>query len=147
MDREAPDRRRRIEREFVKTRPKVGRAQDLVNINTNLALPSVKPRCMSYYFNLWIIMYAYYLCITFQELFETLDAWSLGFSGPCTSMDRSVALLCSIGLDRSRVIFLSLARYRLSLCYIIWFTIYIQDEMNGNLETGRGEKVSPACVG
>jgi hypothetical protein len=53
-------------------------------------------------------------------------------------MDRSVALLCLIGLDRSRVIFLSLARYRLSLYYIIWFTVYIQDEMNGNLETGRG---------
>ena len=28
-------------------------------------------------------------------------------------MDRSVALLCLIGLDRSRVIFLSLARYRI----------------------------------
>ena len=41
-----------------------------------------------------------------------------------TSMNRSLALLCLIGLDRSRVIFLSLARYRMSLYYIIWFTIF-----------------------
>ena len=33
--------------------PMVGRAQCLVNINTNLVLPSGKPRCMSYYFKLW----------------------------------------------------------------------------------------------
>ena len=33
-------------------RPKVGRAQGLDSINTDLVLPSGKPRCMSYYFNL-----------------------------------------------------------------------------------------------
>ena len=37
-----------------------------------------KPRCMSYYFKLWLTIYIYYLCITFQELFGTLVAWSLG---------------------------------------------------------------------
>ena len=84
--------------------PMVGRAQGLASINTNLVLPSGKPRCMSYYFNLWITICIYYLCTTFQELFEILVVWSLGFSGPYTSMDRSVALLCLIGLDRSRVI-------------------------------------------
>ena len=84
--------------------PTVGRAQGLTKINTNLVLPSGKARCMSYYFNLWITMYAYYLCITFQKLFETLVAWSLGFPGPYTSMRRAVALLCLIGLGRSRVI-------------------------------------------
>ena len=35
-----------------KTRPKVGRAQGLDNFNTNLVLPSGKPRCMIYYFKL-----------------------------------------------------------------------------------------------
>ena len=35
-----------------KTRPKVGRAQDLGRINTNLVLPPGKPRCMTYYFKL-----------------------------------------------------------------------------------------------
>ena len=35
-----------------KTRPKVGRAQGLTKINTNLVLPSGKPRCTSYYFKL-----------------------------------------------------------------------------------------------
>ena len=41
-------------------------------------------------------------------------------------MNRSLALLCLIGLDRSRVIILSLARYRMSLYYSIW-SYYIQD--------------------
>ena len=106
-----------------KTRPKVGRAQGLENINTNLVLPPGKPRCMTYYFKLWLTICIYYLCITFQELFETLVAWSLGFSEPYTSMCR-LALLCLIGIDRNWVIFLSLARYRMSLDYIIWFTIF-----------------------
>jgi len=35
-----------------KIRPKVGRAQGLGRINTNLALPPGKPRCTSYYFKL-----------------------------------------------------------------------------------------------
>ena len=35
-------------------------------------------------------------------------------------MNRSLALLCLIGFDRSRVIILSLARYRMSLYYSIW---------------------------
>ena len=35
-----------------KTRPKVGRAQGLGRINTNLVLPPGKPRCTSYYFKL-----------------------------------------------------------------------------------------------
>ena len=38
--------------EATEDRPKVGRAQGLVSINTDLVLPSGKPRCMTYYFKL-----------------------------------------------------------------------------------------------
>ena len=114
--------------------PMVGMAQGLARINTNLVLPWGKPRCMSYYFNLWIIIYAYYLCITFQELFETLVAWSLGFPRSYTNMNRSLAQLCLIGLDRSRVIILSLVRCRMSLYYITWVTLFKMEGMGW--ETG-----------
>ena len=122
---------------------KVGRVRGLASINTNLVLPSGKPRCMSYYFNLWITMYAYYLCIMFQELFETLVAWSLGFPRPYTSINRSLALLYLIGLDRSWVIIMSLARYRMSLYYNIWVIIFKMESMGW--ETGWG-RCSPICV-
>ena len=86
-----------------KTRPKVGRAQGFDSINTNLVLPPGKPRCMTYYFKLWLTICIYYLCITFQELFETLVAWSLG-SLELILVDRSIVMLCLIVLGRSRVI-------------------------------------------
>ena len=64
-----------------------------------------------------------------QELFETLVVWSLGFPGPYTSMDRSLALLCVIGFDRSRVMILSLARYMMSLYYIIGVIMFKMEGM------------------
>ena len=56
-------------------------------------------------------------------------------------MNRSLALLCLIGLDRSRVIILSLARYRMSL----YMNYYIQD---GRYEMGdrMGEGVAPSVL-
>ena len=70
------------------------------------------------------------------------------FSRPYTSMDRSVALLCLIGLDRSRVIFRSLARYRIFRSRVIsgysrdlgYNYIPVQELLNliWKLETGRG---------
>ena len=55
---------------------------------------------------------------------------------PYTSMNRSLALICLIGLDRSRVIILSLARYRMSLYYIIGVIMF---KMEGvGWETGWG---------
>ena len=68
--------------------------------------------------------------------FETLVVWSLGFPGTYTSMDRSLALLCVIGFDRSRVIILSLAIYKMSLYYIIGVIMFKMEGMGW--ETGWG---------
>ena len=65
------------------------------------------------------------------------------FPGPFTSMNRSLALLCLIGLDRSRVIMLSLARDRLFLYYIIRGTVFLRKEMGW--ETGCGKEYPHPC--
>ena len=56
-------------------------------------------------------------------------------------MNRSLALLCLIGLDRSRVIMLSLARCRMSLYYSM--NCYIQDGRYG-MGDRMGEGVAPS---
>ena len=76
--------------------------------------PGAQPINLNYDTYIYLLLEHYV-----QELFETLVAWSLGFPGPYTSMNRSLAQLYLIGLDRSRVIILSLARYRMSLYYSI----------------------------
>ena len=53
-----------------------------------------KPRSITYYFNLWNVIYLLDYALSFQALNETLVAWSLGSIGRNTSMCRSVALPC-----------------------------------------------------
>ena len=62
---------------------------------------------------IYIYMYIYYLCIMFSGIVWNSSCMIPRFPGPYTSMDMSLALLCLIRLDRSRVIFLSLVRYRI----------------------------------
>ena len=51
-------------------------------------------------------------------------------------MDRSLALLCVIGFDRSRVIILSLARYKMYLYYIIGVIMFKMEGMGWEIGWG-----------
>ena len=84
--------------------PTVGRAQGLDSFNTNLVLPSGKPRCTSFYFKLWHLYYVALTCALGLGIVWNPSCMIPRFPGPYTSMCRSVALLCLIGLGRSRVI-------------------------------------------
>ena len=53
-----------------------------------------KPRSITYYFNLWNVIYLLDYALSFQALNETLVGWSLGSIGRNISMCRSVALPC-----------------------------------------------------
>ena len=65
--------------------------------------PEGKPRCMTYYFKLWNTIYLLFVHYVL-EIDWNPSCMIPRFSGPYTSMCRSVALLCLIGLSRSRVI-------------------------------------------
>jgi len=69
MDREAQDRRSRIEKEFVKTWPNGRKGPRPTNLVLPKASPGAQPTIINYE-----SLYNYHLCITFQGLFETLVA-------------------------------------------------------------------------
>ena len=97
------------------------------------ASPGAHPNILNYV----IYIYVPNICALGLGIGWNRDAWFLVFPGPHTSMNRSLALLCLIGLDRSRVIILSLARYRMSLYYSMCFIIF---KMEGKgWETGWGK--------
>ena len=51
-----------------------------------------KPRSITYYFNLWNVIYLLDYALSLQALNETLVAWSLSSLESYTSMCRSIAL-------------------------------------------------------
>ena len=84
-------------KKFVKTRPKAAS-------NTNLAQQKGKPWCTSYYFKFMTPIYVSITCALGLGIVWNSSCMIPRFPGPYTSMCRSVALLCLIGLGRSRVI-------------------------------------------
>ena len=97
-------RRRNGPKKQPKTRPKVGRAQGLDSFNTNLVLPSGKPRCTSYYFKLWhLYIYASITCALGLGIVWNPRCMIPRFPWSYTSMYRTIEMLCLIVLDRSRV--------------------------------------------
>ena len=56
-----------------KTRPKIGRAQGLDSINTNLVLPSGKPRSITLIL-VFNILYIFIMHLRYKELIGTQDA-------------------------------------------------------------------------
>ena len=70
----------------MRTRPKA--RLTLAPSNSPKASPGAQPINLNYDTYIYLLLEHYA-----QELFETLVAWSLGFPGPYSSMDRSLALL------------------------------------------------------